>query len=101
MAAGNGWAEYQRLVLAELERYNQWMTLLDQKLSTMSTQNQLLQRQVELMEKNIEHNNEKLEKLQAGAATSEAISQYRKYVVGLAIALFDSVLIPLVKLMVG
>jgi hypothetical protein len=28
----DSWSEYQRLVLAELERHNQWLAALDQKL---------------------------------------------------------------------
>ena len=33
MSAENGWAEYQKLVLAELERHNKWLNAIDEKLN--------------------------------------------------------------------
>ena len=33
MSAENGWPEYQKLVLAELERHNKWLNSIDEKLN--------------------------------------------------------------------
>lgn len=51
MTSGNGWEEYQHLVLAELERHNRWMTDVDSKVTTIMVDIALLKKLLENQEK--------------------------------------------------
>jgi transcription elongation GreA/GreB family factor len=51
MTSGNGWEEYQHLVLAELERHNRWMTDVDSKVTTIVVDMALLKKLLENQEK--------------------------------------------------
>jgi DNA repair exonuclease SbcCD ATPase subunit len=109
MANGNGnggWAEYQRLVLAELERHNSIIENIGSKLESISLTLALLKEQNDRQDKKIEENTEQLEHLEtrintvfAGNAVDEAIKKYRKWLLGVGIMLVSSIVIPIIKIL--
>jgi Ni,Fe-hydrogenase III large subunit len=100
----NGWAEYQRLVLAELERLNDQMTELsksqrdtDIKIALLKEENgkikELALGLVEIIKR--------ITVLENSAGVETAIKKYRGAIVAAGILLISSVLIPLIALFIG
>jgi|SRR5581483_9627216 len=90
---GNGWGEYQRLVLAELERHNSLINSLNDKLADITIQLVLLK-----------EDNGKIKSIDARLRTVEnadladaAITRYRKWLIGILIVLVGSVAFPIIK----
>lgn len=89
-----GWAEYQRLVLAELERHNQLMREIDIRLGKFELDMEILKREMAGSLKL----DERLRKLENDALTSGAVMKYRKWLIGGALLLITSVVIPIINL---
>ena len=97
--AGNGWGEYQKLVLAELERHNKWLNVIDSKLNqalvsfTLSQQliQSLTESQKDLVEVSRTHE-KRIEALEKDAAAEKAVSEReiiresdKKWLIGVSI----------------
>lgn len=94
LSENGGWSEYQRLVLAELERHNMLMREIDVRLSKFELDMQMLQRDMG----NALKLDERLRKLENEALTSGAVGKYRKWLIGGALLLITSVVIPIINL---
>lgn len=100
----NGWAEYQRLVLAELERLNKSVGSLNDRLNDMQVQIALLkeengrikQLQAELRETRLE-----ISSVKQGDAIDDAIKKYRNWIIGLIFAVIVSTVIPIANILIG
>ena len=103
----NGWAEYQKLVLAELERHNKWLSKIDLKLNetllTFKLEKQMIENLVKLFE-NLDNRVKKLEDEHVG---QDAIDDYKKnkgryrnWVIGLSVTTIISVATIIVELVV-
>lgn len=100
----NGWAEYQRLVLAELERLNDQMAELtkaqretDIKIALLKEENgklrEIIRNQADLMKR--------VSILEGDAGLDSAIRKYRGALITGAVLLLGSVIIPLIALFFG
>lgn len=92
-----GWSEYQRLVLAELERHNQLMSEMNARQTKFELDMEFLKRDMANMLKL----DERLRKLENEALTGGAVAKYRKWLIGGALLLITSVVIPLINLYVS
>lgn len=92
---GSGWGEYQRLVLAELERHNGLILDLGKHLNAIVLELALLQKEgVSTLDME-----RRLKKLEDQDIASEAVSKYKKWIVATALLLATSIIIPIVKLL--
>lgn len=103
-----GWAEYQRLVLAELQRYGELTDKLITHLNKIDTDLALLKQQIEAVAENqttlrvlAESNKVSITALQQGDAIQQAITRYRNWIVGALFLLITTGIIPLVRLIFG
>ena len=88
----NGWAEYQRLVLAELERHNKWLVTIDEKLNSTLMTFKLEKQMIEHLANIVGKLDQRVHTLEQAHTETEAIEEYRaknvaarKWVVGLSI----------------
>jgi len=94
----NGWAEYQKLVLAELERHNKWLNAIDEKLNATLLTFSVERKAVETLLKMVEQLDTRVDSLEksrvshdATARVIEKNSASRKWVIGLSISTIISV----------
>jgi hypothetical protein len=95
----NGWAEYQRLVLAELERHN--LTNLDQSVQGLRTDIALLKEQngkIHTLQGQIDKLQKQVQESDTQNKIGDAISKYRGWILTTLLLLASSIIIPLVKL---
>jgi hypothetical protein len=98
-ASGSSWAEYQRLVLAELERNNKWMQEVDKKLQEIQLQIAVISRTTDENKNNVGDSQRRIIVLESAAITEDAVKKYKKWVVGLVFTVVVSLVVPLVKLL--
>lgn len=101
----NGWAEYQRLVLAELERHNDLINQINIQLRDVAIFIALYKENSDKIEAQMKEFGEKIQKLQdaqiitdQGDAIGAAISKYRRWIIGIALTILVSVAIPVVNI---
>ena len=94
----NGWAEYQKLVLAELERHNKWLNTIDEKLNATLLTFSVERKAVETLLKMVEQLDTRVDSLEKSRTTHDATAKVtakntaaRKWVIGLSISTVISV----------
>lgn len=100
----NGWAEYQRLVLAELERHNQLINDILKTLAEMNIRLALMKEENgKIKELQIEVNTlaAKVVSLDTGSQISEAVDKYRKWIIGIIATVLITAVIPLIKIILS
>lgn len=100
----NGWAEYQRLVLAELERHNTLIENLNMKLNDISLQLALLKQEngkISKLEGKLEVLEKQLDKVNEGNIVDEAVGKYKAWLLSGAFLLLTAVALPIVKIFFG
>lgn len=113
----NGWAEYQRLVLAELERHNKLIEVIDTKLSEIQLalalmkerngqtdqeikeRNRKVDKQLEAIGNNHSNLDARVKNLETSSDIESAIQRYKKWIFGTMVLLLGSIIIPLVKIL--
>lgn len=98
---GNGWGEYQRLVLAELERLNVMWSSLDKRMNDVQIQLALLKEEngkIKKLADDVAQQQKALEALTQGDKVDDAIKKYRNWIIGLIFTIAVSVAIPIVNL---
>lgn len=113
----NGWAEYQRLVLAELERHNKLIEVIDTKLSEIQLALALMKERNGQIDQDIKERNRKVDdqlatmgnnhsaldtrvkNLERSTDIESAIQRYKKWIFGTMVLLLSSIVIPLVKIL--
>jgi predicted nucleic acid-binding Zn-ribbon protein len=100
----NGWAEYQRLVLAELERHNTLIETLNTKLNDISLQIALLKQEngkIGALDARIAATEKRLDKIDQGDMVEGAINKYKAWLLSGGLLLITAVALPLVKIFFG
>lgn len=99
------WSEYARLVLAELERHNQLLAKMDEKLDGLKLQQAIYDREIATLKAEIvelkaqvQVMNNRLIPLENTDLTDKAIKKYRKWIIGAVFAMLTSVALPLIDL---
>jgi hypothetical protein len=80
------WSEYQRLVLAELERHNTLLSGVDDRIQNLKLEIELMkvsQERIKELEKTVSENTKRLAKLERTEDTDDALKKYRNWIVGL------------------
>lgn len=92
MPTDNGWAEYQKLVLAELERHNKWLNAIDEKLNATLLTFSVERKAVETLMKMVEQLDARVGTLEEVRAANDAVANAnehaesaKKWVIGLSV----------------
>jgi ubiquinone biosynthesis protein COQ9 len=106
MAADNlgGWSEYQRLVLAELERHNTLLQTIDTRIQALKLEIELMkQGQVRLsqLEDQVKMNTNLISKIKTVEDTDDALKRYRNWIIGALFLFITALLIPTVNLIIN
>lgn len=91
----SSWGEYQRLVLAELERHDKLLQTIQAHLQTHDIELS----QLKETPQNIRTITLRIDKLEAADIASVAVSKYRGWFLSGFILLAGSIVIPLVKIL--
>jgi len=100
----NGWAEYQRLVLAELERHNKLIEAINVRIGEIQLSQALLRQEngkLGKLEQRIDDNEKRLDKMDAGSQIDQAIAKYRKWLLSGGFLILTAVIVPVIKLFFG
>ena len=100
----NGWAEYQRLVLAELERHNNIIEGFNAKLNDIALQIALLKQEngkIAKLEQRLDDTTRQLDKLSQGDMIEDAVHRYRNWLISIGFLLVTALAVPIVKLFIG
>lgn len=100
----NGWAEYQRLVLAELERHNNLIESFNGKLAEISLQIALLKQEngkLGRIEQRLDDAEKRLDKIDQGDLIENAVNRYRNWLISGGFLLVSALVLPLVRLFIG
>ncbi len=107
MADNNGWNEYAKLVLAELERHNGLLTSINDKLDAIKLQQALneqdlavVKEEVDAFEVDIKDLKKRVYKLEQGELVEAALMRYRRWVIGGAFAVATAFIIPVVEVLI-
>lgn len=102
-----GWTEYGKLVLTELERHNDILLKINEKLDSIRLQQALYEQEVKAVksdvadhELDIKDLKKRVYKLEQGEHLDDAIKKYRRLIIGGAFAVFVSVAIPVVEIII-
>lgn len=96
-----GWGEYQRLVLAELERHNTLLQSIDSRIQTLKLEIELVKhdrKRLEDLEATVKTNTQRIDKIQSVEDTSDALAKYRNWIIGLLFIFITALLIPTINL---
>jgi cob(I)alamin adenosyltransferase len=96
----NGWAEYQKLVLAELERHNVMIADVANKIQDISLQLAIMKQEAaqrQNTEKRVQLVEQKIDLLQRGDLVDRAIKRYKKWVLGILVGLVAALAAPIIK----
>lgn len=102
--ATNGWGEYQRLVLAELERLNKAYESLERRFSDINLAIALLKEEngkIKKLADDIAAQQKAIEKINQGDVIDEAITKYRNWIVGLIFTVIVALVIPSIAILLG
>lgn len=100
----NGWAEYQRLVLAELERHNRFIEAINLKLGDIELKIALLKHDATKVTKNelrIDSLEKQIDKLNEGEIIEKAVNKYRNWLLSGGLLLLTAIILPVVRLFLG
>ena len=97
----NGWSEYQRLVLAELERHNMWMKEIDTRFQEIRLQNHEITNKVQRLEAMTQQLVVRVDGIEKVEQAEAAVAKYKKAIFGIMIALATAILIPIIRLFIG
>lgn len=95
----NGWAEYQRLVLAELERHNKILNDLDRALQDIRVQLALMKEEngkIKAMQEQINGLDRRIGNQETADSISAGVDKYKKWIIGIIITIIVSGIIPLI-----
>jgi hypothetical protein len=99
------WREYSRLVLTELERHNDLLLKIHEKLDTIRLQQALSEQTTKDLKKEVDSNTKailgitkRVEVLEAGGRESDTLQKYRKYLIAGAIGIFVSIVLPITQI---
>lgn len=95
----NGWAEYQRLVLAELERHNKILIDLDRSLQDIRVQLALMKEEngkIKTIQQQISGLDQRMGKQETDDSITAGIDKYKKWIIGVIITIIISGIIPLI-----
>ncbi len=102
MTTNGGWNEYQRLVLAELERLNKRQEATEEKLSNIDRKlYALTERDISDLKTRMFDSEKKISAAERAGIGDEAVTKYRKWIIGGALLLLTSVIFPIVNLYLG
>jgi TolA-binding protein len=96
-----GWGEYQRLVLAELERHNALLQTIDSRIQSLKLEIELLkqtQERLSNVESQVKTNTERINKIQTVEDTDDALKKYRNWIVGILFLFISALLFPTINL---
>jgi FtsZ-binding cell division protein ZapB len=96
-----GWGEYQRLVLAELERHNSLLQTIDTRIQSLKLEIELLKQTHERLanvESQVRTNTDRINKIQNVEETDDALKKYRNWIIGVLFVFITALLIPTVTL---
>jgi FtsZ-binding cell division protein ZapB len=96
-----GWGEYQRLVLAELERHNSLLQTIDTRIQSLKVEIELLKQTHERLanvESQVRTNTDRINKIQNVEETDDALKKYRNWIIGVLFIFITALLIPTVTL---
>lgn len=99
-----GWGEYQRLVLAELERHNALLTSIDDRIQGLKLEIELIKEQrrnLDDLKTQVRENTKRLGILEGSENTDAAIKKYRNWIIGLLFLFITALLIPIVNLVIS
>lgn len=99
-----GWGEYQRLVLAELERHNALLTNIDDRIQSLKLEIELIKehrRSLDDLKNQVKLNTERLGVLEGSESTDLAIRKYRNWIIGLLFLFITALLIPIINLIIS
>jgi hypothetical protein len=100
LETGN-WGEYQRLVLAELERHNKLLQTVDDRIQGLKVEIELLKQlrqQLEDLQKIVKDNTKDISSLEKGEDVDDALKKYRNWIVGLLFVFVTALLLPVINL---
>jgi DNA repair exonuclease SbcCD ATPase subunit len=102
-----GWGEYQRLVLAELERHNTFLQSIDGRIQSLKLELELIKQSqtqdrshIENLETQMKENTKNLNNIKTVGDIDEALKKYRNWIVGLLFIFVSALLIPTVNLII-
>lgn len=97
------WGEYQRLVLAELERHNSLLRGVDDRIQNLKLELELMKqdrKRIDDIEKQVKENTGRLNTIIRGEETDDALKKYRNWIVGLLFVFITALLIPVLNLII-
>lgn len=100
LVTGN-WGEYQRLVLAELERHNKLLSGVDDRIQSLVLAIELLKQERiarENLERQVRENMKRIDALEKSENVDDALKKYRSWIVGILFVFITALLIPVVNL---
>jgi len=104
MMTEGGWAQYQRLVLAELERHNTLLQGIDGRIQNLVLEIELMKRD-NLSRKDLEEqvriNTKRINDLETAEDVSDAVKKWRNWIVGGLFLFITALLIPVITLIMN
>lgn len=100
----NGWAEYQRLVLAELERHNELINNINKSLTDIGIQLALMKEEngkIKTLQVEVVDLNRRMNAQDTNTQVGDALDKYKKWIIGAIVAFVISVAIPLLNILLG
>jgi hypothetical protein len=97
------WGEYQRLVLAELERHNALLRGVDDRIQSLKLELELIKQTIELirdLQKQVKENTKRLDTIEREEQTEDALKKYRNWIVGLLFVFITALLLPVINLII-
>lgn len=98
----NGWAEYQRLVLAELERHNVLINDIGRTLGEMNIRLALMKEEngkIKDLQLQLADLTKRIGSQETGDQITDAVARYRKWIIGIVITVFATAIIPLIRVL--
>jgi hypothetical protein len=98
------WGEYQRLVLAELERHNSLLRGIDDRIQSLKLEIELIKRErkdLEEIREQVKINTKRIDKFERGEETEDALVKYRNWIIGILFIFITALLIPVINLIIN
>ena len=105
--AREGWSEYGRLVLSELERHNDLLMRISEKLDGIKLQQALYEKDISEVKDDVRASatdikdlKKRIYKIEQGELMDQAIKRYRKWMFAGAFGITASIIIPIADLII-
>lgn len=102
-----GWIEYGKLVLSELERHNDLLMKISEKLDAIKLQQALYEQEIGEVKSEVRDHSADIKdlkirvyKLEQGELIAEALSRYRRWILAGGFGIVASVVIPIASMLV-